>query len=405
MGPFQSFIHMNTTLKMKLASCLFPVMVGLSALIPGTLKAEGAQKEYTLFDGANISVNLADKIYPLRDVNGSSWVVVIDGQEKVISAAVTPVNLKIVPSLKLTEESATISGLKREPAYTFNNDPTVRMTRGLVSAASVSASYQAVANQANAVDPSVINTPSAGGNNTTVTANIQGQNASGDAGQVAASGANASVDLQGKQEAAGYDAMSVEFEVTSEKPIPEPYIVTMTKFHPRGTPPGTIQSMVFAKALEPIGAKASKVKFSEEGFPFDYEVVDFQIHLYNAGVEIATNTAEKREVMTPDQAFSYVKRSYIEAHKSGTLAAVPVMGDLPPDLGTQIAAGKYADTVYVKVSKEGLADRAFADSRCSKRIEDPYLDSVVKGIRFKPALAEGVPVEGVAELNLSRLRI
>lgn len=403
--PFQSFTYMNTTLKMKLASCLFPAMVGLSALVPGTLFAEGAQKEYTLFEGANISVNLADKIYPLRDVNGSSWVVVIDGQEKVISAAVTPVNLKIVPSLKLTEESATISGLKREPAYTFNNDPTVRMTRGLVSAASVSASYQAVANQANAVDPSVINTPSAGGNNTTVTANIQGQNASGDAGQVAASGANASVDLQGKQEAAGYDAMSVEFEVTSEKPIPEPYIVTMTKFHPRGTPPGTIQSMVFAKALEPIGAKASKVKFSEEGFPFDYEVVDFQIHLYNAGVEIATNTAEKREVMTPDQAFSYVKRSYIEAHKSGTLAAVPVMGDLPPDLGTQIAAGKYADTVYVKVSKEGLADRAFADSRCSKRIEDPYLDSVVKGIRFKPALAEGVPVEGVAELNLSRLRI
>jgi hypothetical protein len=85
---------MNTTLKMKLASCLFSVMVGLAALIPGTLKAEGAQKEYTLFEGANISVNLADKIYPLRDVNGSSWVVIVDGQEKVISAAVTPVNLK-----------------------------------------------------------------------------------------------------------------------------------------------------------------------------------------------------------------------------------------------------------------------------------------------------------------------
>jgi len=82
-----------------------------------------------------------------------------------------------------------------------------------------------------------------------------------------------------------------------------------------------------------------------------------------------------------------------------------VMGDLPPDLGSQIAAGKYTDSIYVKVSKDGLADTAFADSRCSKRIEDPYLDSVVKGIRFKPALAEGVPVEGVAELNLSRLRI
>jgi hypothetical protein len=396
---------MNTTLKMKSASSLFSAMVGLAALIPGTLNAEGAQKEYTLFEGANISVDLANKVYPLRDVNGSSWVVIVDGQEKVISAAVTPVNLKIVPSRKLTEETATITGLKREPAYTFNNDPTVKMTRGLVNAASISASYQAVANQANAVDPSVINTPSASGTNSTVTANLQGQNSSGDAGQVAASGANASIDLQGKQEAAGYDAMSVEFEIASEKPIPEPYIVTMTKFHPRGTVPGTIQSMVFAKALEPIGAKATKVKFSEEGFPFDYEVVDFQIHLYNAGTEIATNTAEKREVMTPDQAFDYVKKAYIEAHKSGTIAAVPVMGDLPPDLASQIATGKYTDSIYVKVSKDGLADQAFADSRCSKRIEDPYLDAVVKGIRFKPALAEGVPVEGVAELNLSRLRI
>jgi len=396
---------MNTTLKMKSASSLFSAMVGLAALIPGTLNAEGAQKEYTLFEGANISVDLANKVYPLRDVNGSSWVVIVDGQEKVISAAVTPVNLKIVPSRKLTEETATITGLKREPAYTFNNDPTVKMTRGLVNAASISASYQAVANQANAVDPSVINTPSASGTNSTVTANLQGQNSSGDAGQVAASGANASIDLQGKQEAAGYDAMSVEFEIASEKPIPEPYIVTMTKFHPRGTVPGTIQSMVFAKALEPIGAKATKVKFSEEGFPFDYEVVDFQIHLYNAGTEIATNTAEKREVMTPDQAFDYVKKAYIEAHKSGTIAAMPVMGDLPPDLASQIATGKYTDSIYVKVSKDGLADQAFADSRCSKRIEDPYLDAVVKGIRFKPALAEGVPVEGVAELNLSRLRI
>ena len=396
---------MNTTLKMKSASSLFSAMVGLAALIPGTLNAEGAQKEYTLFEGANISVDLANKVYPLRDVNGSSWVVIVDGQEKVISAAVTPVNLKIVPSRKLTEETATITGLKREPAYTFNNDPTVKMTRGLVNAASISASYQAVANQANAVDPSVINTPSASGTNSTVTANLQGQNSSGDAGQVAASGANASIDLQGKKEAAGYDAMSVEFEIASEKPIPEPYIVTMTKFHPRGTVPGTIQSMVFAKALEPIGAKATKVKFSEEGFPFDYEVVDFQIHLYNAGTEIATNTAEKREVMTPDQAFDYVKKAYIEAHKSGTIAAVPVMGDLPPDLASQIATGKYTDSIYVKVSKDGLADQAFADSRCSKRIEDPYLDAVVKGIRFKPALAEGVPVEGVAELNLSRLRI
>jgi hypothetical protein len=389
---------------MNLAAPLL-ALAALASPFTASLRAQGAQKAYTLFEGANISVNLADKIYPVRDVNGSSWVVIVDGQEKVISAAVTPVNLKIVPSLKLTEESATIAGLKREPSYTFANDPTVKLTRGLVNAASVSAGYQAAANQANAVDPSVINTPSASGTSTTVTANIQGQNSAGDAGQAANAGASASIALQGKQEAAGYDAMSVEFDISSEKPIPEPYIVTMTKFHPRGSEPGTVQSMVFAKALEPIGAKPTTVKFAEEGFPFDYEVVDFQIHLYNAGIEIATNIADKRQVMTTDQAFDYVKKAYIEAHKGRTLPAAPVMGDLPPDLGTQVAAGKYADTIYVKVSSEGLADQAYADSGCAKVIDDPYVQALVKGIRFKPALAAGAPVEGVAELNLSRLRI
>jgi hypothetical protein len=142
------------------------------------------------------------------------------------------------------------------------------MTRGLVNAASISASYQAVANQANAVDPSVINTPSAGGNKHHDLRKHPGAELRPVMpARWPRPGPNASIDLQGKQEAAGYDAMSVEFEINSEKPIPEPYIVTMTKFHPRGTEPGTIQSMVFAKALEPIGAKADEGQVFGGGFP------------------------------------------------------------------------------------------------------------------------------------------
>src|ERR1022692_970854 len=94
---------------------------------------------------------------------------------------------------------------------------------------------------------------------------------------------------------------------------------------------------------------------------------------------------------------------YIEAHKGDTVRAVPVMGELPADLASHVASGKYAETVYVRVSKDGLADEAFTDSACSKKIEDPYLESVVRSIRFKPALADGKPVEGVASLNLSKL--
>lgn len=368
--------------------------------MPATAGAQNAPKEYTLFMGANISVDVDKGVYPVRDVNGSAWVVDINGQEKVVSGKEGPINLKIVPFLKLTEASATIADFKREGAYTYANDPSVKLTRGLSQAAGVGASYQAAANQANAINPSLINSAAAD-TSTSTTTSIMAQNTSGDASQSAQAGAVASVAFQGKQEESGFDAMSVDFQISSQKPIQDPYIVTMTRFHPKESEPGTIQSLVYAKALDPIGANPTKVHFSEEGFPQNYEVVEFQMHLYNGGVEVATNVAEKREVMTPDQAFEYVKRTYIETHKGDTLHAVPVMGEMPSDLASHLETGKYPGTIYVKVSKDGLADTAFSDIACSKKIEDSYLESIVRNIRFKPALEGGKPVEGVASVSLA----
>jgi len=396
--------NMHNPAKVMASRYLIPAIFAYGAMASAAAGAQTAQKEYTLFMGANISVELAKNIYPVRDVNGSSWVVSMNGQEQVVSGEQGPINLKIVPTLKLTEVSATIAGFKREPVYSFANDPSVRLTRGLNQAADVSGGYQAAASQATAINPAMINAPAASGNNTSTPSNSAAQIAASDAGQTAAAGADASVALQAKQEEAGYDAMRVEFEISSAKPLQDPYIVTMTRFHPKGSQPGAVQSLVYAKALDPIGAKPTKVEFSEEGFPIDYEVTSFELHLYNGGIEIATNVAEKREVMNPDQAFEYVKRTYIEDHKRDTVRAVPVMGELPADFASHVASGKYAETIYVRVSKDGLANEAFADSACSKRIDDPYLESVVRCIRFKPALDNGKPVEGVASLNLGRLR-
>src|SRR5271154_5992339 len=92
-------------------------------------------KTHTLFMGADFEVSLDKGLYPVRGVVGSSWVVEINGEEKVISARRAPLTLKITPSLKLTERSATIADYKKERAYTFANDPSTRMTRGLSQAA------------------------------------------------------------------------------------------------------------------------------------------------------------------------------------------------------------------------------------------------------------------------------
>ena len=100
-------------------------------------------KTHTLFMGADIFVKEDKELYPVRDVSGGSWVVNVNGQTTIISAKEGPVEIKVSPLLKLTEVSATVSNLKDERAYSFNNDPRTRLTRTLSEAARTNADYQA----------------------------------------------------------------------------------------------------------------------------------------------------------------------------------------------------------------------------------------------------------------------
>ncbi len=151
--------------------------------------------------------------------------------------------------------------------------------------------------------------------------------------------------------------------------------------------------------------RPAKIHFVEGGFPFDFEVVDFQLHLYNQGEEVATTESSKRVQLTRDEAFEYVKIEYLTAHKGDTLPAVPALALLPPDFRSQLSADALKATIFVRVSKDGRADGAFADASCSKPIVDASFAGIVRSLRFYPALAKGEAVDGIASLNLAQLKI
>jgi hypothetical protein len=409
-----------------------------------------AAKTHTLFMGADISVNLDKDLYAVRDVVGSAWVIDIDGKDKIVSTKEAPHNLKITPVLKLTEVSATISGFKKEAAYSFDNDPSVIITRGLTRAAVTNAMLVGISQDARNLSDTVANkalgpaalfassdnqfgesallftamttpaithpakpilgqrTPPPNPLVPTTFDSLDGlglsQSLTSQAAVAAASQAASGNEPAGRLTTQGLDAMDVEFDISSATPLYNPYVVTITRFHDKLAKPGLVKSLVYARALDPIDAHFSHVHFSEDGFPFSYELVDFQLHIYNRGVEIATNLSSKRVELTRDEAFEYVKMEYVSAHRSDTLPAVPAMGKLPAELPNRLAAGKYTETFFVRVSKDGLAEEPFADVACSRKIEDPFLEAVVRSLRFKPALAHGEPVDGVTALNLTKLQ-
>jgi hypothetical protein len=382
----------------------------------------GETKTHTLFMGADISVNLDKDLYPVRNVIGSNWVVSINGDDKEISAKSAPINLKITPNLKLTEVSAVITGFQKAPTYSYENDPSVRITKSMASAALVNSQFSMDAADArHASDMQNFNkkelNPYGGAAKLAQSDNRFGRapvamldtksptDLAADAARAAEAQAANGLEPTGRVATMGLDAMEIEFSVSSANPLHDPYVVTITRYRKPSGKPGEVYSLVYAKGLDPIYAQQSHVHFIEEGFPFNYELVDFQFHLYDRGREVATNISDRRVEMTRDEAFEYVKIEYVSSHRGETLPAVPAMGRLPAELPSRVASGKYADTFFAKVSKDGLADQVFADAGCSRKIDDPFLESVVKSIKFKPALSDGKPVDGIAALNLNKLQI
>jgi hypothetical protein len=392
-------------------------------MFPAAAGAQEPAKTHTLFMGADVSVGPDTDLYPVKDVSGSSWVINVGGHAKTVSAKSGPLNIRVTPGLKLTETSAMLADLKGVPSYTSGNDPATKLTKDLDKSADLNAGYQAAvsSSQASLVRAQVTAGAITGTNNLDTVKYGVGSLMTPDQGppngnaqtarlatsmQQTALSAGSDLEMIGNRGvSSGCDAMEVTFAVSAARRLNNPYVVIITRFGERDGRPGMIRKMVYAKALDPIDNHPTSVDILEGGFPPAFELKDFEVHLYNQGEEIATNVSAKRVELTRDEAFEYVKMEYLGSHKGDTLPAAPVMGKLPADLPARLAEGKYAGTYYVRVSKDGMADGVFSDTACTKSIGDPYLESVVKSIRFKPALEMGKPVAGTAPLNLGRLKI
>ncbi len=371
-------------------------------------------KTYTLFMGADLDVQLNKVDYHVMDVSGGSFVIKVDGKDRLVPMYEGPVSLRVAHSLKLTEASAAIADLKGERAYTPGNDPVRKY---------MAQQGQAVASQA-AMDIAEWNVVFAQRmTNANRKAADAGQEGGFPAGtdlsaaqrQLGATYAAALSDFGNNSSLVGkmqsevdqglFDAMDISFQVSSERPLNSPYVVVVAQYRERNTPPGALHSWIYAKALEPIDSKPRTVRILQGGFPQGFELEKFQVHLYDRGQELATNVADKRVPLTRDEAFQYVLIDYVSSHKGASLPATPAMGKLPADLRTRLDSGQLTQRFFVKVSKDGLPVEAYVDESCSHKVDDPYLQSVIQDIRFNPALEKGRPIEGIALLKLGDLRM
>ncbi|HEY4300538.1 MAG TPA: hypothetical protein VGM73_06685 [Candidatus Didemnitutus sp.] len=376
-------------------------------------ESKGDPKTHTLFMGADISVQVGHDLGRVVDVGHDSFIVDVGGRRQTIPMHDGPINLQVAPGLRLTEVSAKVANLKAERAYTLHNDPSYLLTKSLNDSEVLLAGWSAANSQmAKARDDLLysnlaqLNNPVIGGPDPQLMAQYQAavQRAT-DANNAALAGPGSSLNgsANGDLASTGFDALDVTFEISAEHPLAKPYLILVARYRTGAAQTSPAKNWIFASSLSPITPTKRKVHVSQGGFPPDFALEGLQVHLYNNGVEVATDVADKRVLLTADEAFEYLRMEYVGDHKGATLPAAPAMGHLPADLPVRLANGQYKQTYFVRVTKEGMAGDAFLDESCTQPLNDPYVIAVVRALRYNPALDNGKPVDGVAPLHLNQL--
>ena len=398
-----------------------PRLIALAsvACLSSTIHSHAAEgeKDHVLFMGADFGVEVDGKVCPVRDVSGSYWVVEKDGSEMRIATRRGNFSLKVAPTLKLTERSAMLADYSATVGYSPKNDPSVRLTRALDNAAAANIGRETAVTQAEVAyihAAAVAQQVAASSGKATAlglpgTNPYENRNYESAVSQAVVNQANAGDVTDGEPTAElysqGKDAVDVTFVATTDRELDDAYIVTVAKFRARGDKPGAYRNLIYARGIGTIDANRRTISVNEIGFPPGFELLDFELHLFHRGEELATNLSRKRVELTGDEAFEYVKTTYVGSNAGKTLPAEPAMGRLPSDFRSRLASGKFGNTIFVRVGSDGVPSDVYSDRDCSKKIEDPYIEAVVSGLRFTPALEAGKPVASVASVRLDQLKI
>jgi hypothetical protein len=367
---------------------------------------------YTLFMGADLSLEHGREFHRVEDVLGSRFKIVVEGKEVLVSTEFGTARMRIDNGLKLAGTPVTLGDLKAERAYTPARDPRRKFNRMAASSAGASAAvdlsnFRLVRAEENlgAAMANPHSTPgqimdAQAGRDAAVNSQMQAQL---DIGSDLNSAASHAQTLAMELAEENFDAIQLTMEVSSPVPLDNPYVLIIARIHERDERPGVFRNWIFAKKLDPIGTKPEKIYINQGGLPIGYTLEEYQVRIYNHGREMPTSHSPRRVDLTRDQAQQYLVIEHVAANKDATLPALPVFGEAPADLKGRVAAGEFTQPFYVKVDATGNALGTFSDEECTRAAQDPYVETFVAGVLFAPALEKGKPVDGVARLQLGAL--
>jgi hypothetical protein len=367
-------------------------------------------KDYTLFMGLNLEIQVGDGYYKLLGVAHNKAVVRVNGQlREVAFFDIKQYEMKLEP--KVAGTSASVDHFASDRAYTPANDPK-RIWRNRetqvtgyaddqVSNLAAKVSMDAMMNagkQFSGPGPGASQVPntsvSAGINQDTAALNQGINNMPSEMSDDSYYERKMQEDLDKKL----FDAVDISFEVSSPVELDAPYAVTVTTFREKEDSPES-QRWIYIQPLPAIYTQPTKVHFMQGGFPPGFALGKCQVHLYNAGREVPTSVSSGRMALTRTQVLQYAQIQYLVEHKGQTLDPAPMHDSAPARLRDDVDPAQLAQAFHVSIDKEGAVVNVSTSANSGE--VSHYTRDIWMRLRFYPALVAGKPVAATIDSRLA----
>jgi hypothetical protein len=392
----------------RIAPILALVLFLGPALRADTPAAIPEPKDHTLFMGLNLMVQQGQDYYKVLDLTENSAVIKVDGQLKQVPfSKINGYRLKKEP--KIGELPAALTHLAGERAYTPANDPhriwNNRSTQ-LVGYADDQADIASTNIMLDSYRAGGAAFSGTGLNATQIPNTGAAQVAAADSAKYDQGIANRPSEMddptiyaQRMQEDLDkklFDAMQVDFEVSSDRTLEDPYVVVVTEFRENEKARETAR-WIYIKPLNSIGRQPTKVHILQGGFPKGFALGKYEVHLYDGGREIPTSVSENKMAITQGEVYMYTGFQYLLDHKGQSLPVTPIPESAPSYLRTEFSTSELNQSFEVKVNSQG---RIVGLKSRSGTIA-PNVQAMWQRLRFYPALDNGKPVDATLDARLA----
>jgi hypothetical protein len=368
---------------------IIQVAMALAPMLPAAVfGAETDSKEFTRFEGLNLLIKSGDAYYPMLGIDGNS-AEIRAGNGLTLVPFKDIKQYRLATATEIRSRRALLEHVDVQRAYTPQNDPRAKWSSSRAALSTMRSDDMQLAEMNYLMNQTSAGASSALAGQLNSEPYLDMQN-----------GGNVESKIQDELDKNLFDAVQFEFEVSSNKPIPHPYVIIITDIRENDSADSASRG-IYIKQIDPIDATSGKVTILQGGFPRGFLLDKYQIHLYDNGSEVPTNLSENRIGMTRGEVFAYLEDKYVEAHKGQTVAATVIRGSSPVRIRTSVDQETLGRKIDVKVGKDG-AVQDFSAGDAAGTLPDS-VGSFLKGLRFNPALDKGVPVDSKVEASLGDL--